>query len=117
MFYKLKDYFLLPLLKVSWHTIISIITLKREEFECDLTMKLPLTLKLGWQPFAREFWLEWYKLSDKIQYNVFGVFDPGATSKRILKNHFCPLPEYVFLDYHKDVSSTESCTKRIRNRM
>jgi hypothetical protein len=116
MFNALKDYFLLPLLKVSGHTIISVATFKRDEIDCNLTVKLPLILKLGWQPFVRKFWLKWYKMSDFIQYNIFGVFDPGTTAKRILKNSFCPLPEYVVIDYYNDVSSVESCIKRIKNR-
>jgi hypothetical protein len=114
MFTALKDYFVLPFLKVSWKTIISIITFNKEEMHCNFTMKLPLILQLGWYPFVQKFWLTWYKFSDKVQKFVFGMFNPSETAKRILSNSFCPLPEVVLVEYHKHLTLLEARMERIR---
>ncbi len=110
----LKDYFLLPLIKVTWSSIVSIFTLNFDELNTNLTLRFPLILILGLTPFFQKVWFEWYKLSDKIQQNVLGVFDPASTAKRILNNPLCP--KETFKDYCNNVTSLESCLKRINER-
>ena len=113
MFSSFNEYFLFPFLRVLRSTVIYLITLNFEELKCNFTLRFPLIFKLGLNPFLRKLWLKWYLFSDEVQGYIFGVFDPASTSRRLLKNKLCP--QETFVDYYENVTSLESCQKRINN--
>jgi len=112
MLKSLIQYFLKPLARVLWSTVISIFTLNFKELYANLFFRLPFVLIIGPQPFLQLFWLKWYQVSDLIQMNVFGVFDPASTIRRMVKNFLCPKDVVVLYDEY--LKTPEFRTKQIK---
>lgn len=106
------EYFLKPLFRVLLSTIISVITFNLEEIKANLFFRLPFVFIVGSFLAINDLWFNWYKLIDLIQMNVFSVFDPSSTVKRILKNPFCS--NDVIVEYNNYINSPKFRHKRVK---
>jgi len=86
----LLSHFIVPLLKNSLLTLKHIVTFSWDDVFIDLTLRLPLILKIGWLPFVQNSWFNWYKLTDSLKMKYLKTFNPVKTMSNIDKNFLCP---------------------------
>jgi hypothetical protein len=108
----LFEHFLKPLIRVLWSIVKSLFTFNFKELKTNIYFRLPFVLVVGPYLCWLKFWLTWYKLTDQILMDFFGVFDPASTAKRIIRNFLCP--NEVVKNYRNYIDTPEFREKRIK---
>jgi len=112
MISKLLTYFLLPLFKITFVLLKSILFLDIEEIKTCLSFRYPVLFKLGLLPFAEIVWLKWYIFSDKFKMKFLREFNPELTITKITGNCLCP--SYLVNTYYNYINSQEFRQIRIK---
>jgi hypothetical protein len=108
----LLEHFLKPLIRVLWSIVKALFTLNFKELKTNICFRLPFVLIVGPYLCWLKFWLTWYKFTDLIQMDVFGIFDPGSTARRIVRNFLCP--NEVVNNYREFIDTPKFREKRIK---